>query len=121
MLSFWISALVSDQILNAVGVLIVACPCALGLATPMSIMVGMGRGAGMGVLIKDAESLEKLEKINTVVVDKTGTLTKGYPQINHVFSLSGFSQDQVLEIAYSLEKSSEHPLSRAILVAHGSF
>ncbi|MCB0392915.1 MAG: copper-translocating P-type ATPase [Bdellovibrionales bacterium] len=102
-------------ILNSVAVLIIACPCALGLATPMSIMVGTGKGATHGVLIKNAESLETLEKIDTLVVDKTGTLTVGKPQLSQVIVVEGFSEGQVLELAASLEKVSEHPLAGAII------
>ncbi len=102
-------------ILNAVAVLIIACPCALGLATPMSIMVGTGRGASSGVLIKDAEALEVLEKIDTLVVDKTGTLTLGQPTVSKVTPINGFTAEQVLAHAAALERSSEHPLSLAIV------
>ncbi|HEY0050547.1 MAG TPA: heavy metal translocating P-type ATPase, partial [Pyrinomonadaceae bacterium] len=99
----------------AVAVLIIACPCALGLATPMSIMVGTGRGAKAGVLVKKAEALEILEKINTIVVDKTGTLTEGKPRLQAVVSLSGSDENEILRFAASLEKSSEHPLAEAIV------
>jgi Cu+-exporting ATPase len=99
----------------AVSVLIIACPCALGLATPMSIMVGIGRGAQSGVLIKDAEALERLEKVDTLVVDKTGTLTEGKPRVVAVVSAPGFASDDVLCLAASLERSSEHPLAAAIV------
>ncbi len=102
-------------IVNAVAVLIIACPCALGLATPMSIMVGTGRGAHAGVLIKNAEALETLEKVDTLVVDKTGTLTEGKPRLVSVVAMPEFSEKQVLELAASLEKGSEHPLAAAIL------
>jgi P-type Cu+ transporter len=100
---------------NAVAVLIIACPCALGLATPMSIMVGTGKGATLGVLIKNAEALETMEKITTLVVDKTGTLTEGKPRLSEVRVLDGFSEASVLELVASLEKSSEHPLAAAIV------
>lgn len=100
---------------NAVAVLIIACPCALGLATPMSIMVGTGRGATQGVLIKNAEALERLEKITTLVVDKTGTLTVGKPQLAMVRAQPGFDEDEILQWTASLEKSSEHPLAEAIV------
>ena len=100
---------------NAVAVLIIACPCALGLATPMSIMVGTGKGATLGVLIKNAEALETMEKITTLVVDKTGTLTEGRPELSEVRVLDGFSEALVLELVASLEKSSEHPLAAAIV------
>ena len=99
----------------AVAVLIIACPCALGLATPMSIMVGVGRGAQLGVLIKNAEALERLEKIDTLVVDKTGTLTEGKPKVVAVEALGGASRDDILRFAAALERSSEHPLAAAIL------
>ncbi len=101
--------------INAVAVLIIACPCALGLATPMSIMVGTGKGALMGVLIKNAESLEILRKVDTLVVDKTGTLTEGSPQLVTVEVLRGFNEDEVLRLAASLERASEHPLAEAIV------
>ena len=101
----------------AVSVLIIACPCALGLATPMSIMVGVGRGAQSGVLIKDAEALERLEKVDTLVVDKTGTLTEGRPRVVAFRPASGFASDDVLRLAASLERSSEHPLAAAIVAA----
>ena len=101
----------------AVSVLIIACPCALGLATPMSIMVGVGRGAQAGVLIKNAESLERMEKIDTLVVDKTGTLTEGKPKVAAVVPLDGFDEAQVLRLAASVERGSEHPLAAAIVAA----
>ena len=104
-------------IVNAVAVLIIACPCALGLATPMSIMVGMGRGAAAGVLIKNAEALEKLEKVKTLIVDKTGTLTEGKPKIAEIFSLVERKEMEVLKIASSLEQYSEHPLAHSIIQA----
>ncbi|HEX5136389.1 MAG TPA: copper-translocating P-type ATPase [Planctomycetota bacterium] len=104
-------------LLNAVAVLIIACPCALGLATPMSIMVAAGRGATAGVLIRDAEALETLEKVDTLVIDKTGTLTEGKPRVASVAAAPGFEEDEVLKLAASLEKGSEHPLAAAI-VAH---
>ena len=102
-------------LVNAVAVLIIACPCALGLATPMSIMVGTGRGASAGVLIKNAEALEVLEKVNTVVVDKTGTLTEGKPKLVTVEVVPGASESEVLRLAASIEKASEHPLAAAIV------
>jgi Cu+-exporting ATPase len=101
----------------AVSVLIIACPCALGLATPMSIMVGVGRGAQSGVLIKNAEALELFEKVDTLVVDKTGTLTEGKPRVVAVHPAAGFGADDVLRRAASLERSSEHPLAAAIVAA----
>jgi Cu+-exporting ATPase len=104
-------------LLNAVAVLIIACPCALGLATPMSIMVGTGRGAMAGVLIKNAEALEVLEKIDTLVVDKTGTLTEGKPKVTSVVSASAVREEEILRLAASLERGSEHPLAAAIVGA----
>lgn len=102
-------------LIAAVSVLIIACPCALGLATPMSIMVGIGRGAQAGVLIRDAEALERLEKIDTVVIDKTGTLTEGKPQVTAIQPADGFDENQLLRLAAALERSSEHPLASAIV------
>ena len=102
-------------LVNAVAVLIIACPCALGLATPMSIMVGTGRGAAAGVLIRNAEALEVMEKIDTLVVDKTGTLTEGKPRLMTVVALSGQSESELLRLAASLERGSEHPLAAAIV------
>jgi Cu+-exporting ATPase len=102
---------------NAVAVLIIACPCALGLATPMSIMVGIGRGAKEGVLIKNAEVLETLEKVDTVVVDKTGTLTEGRPKLTEYLPAQSFSEEDLLRLAASVEQNSEHPLAHAIVVA----
>ena len=107
----------AHALVNAVAVLIIACPCALGLATPMAIMVGTGRGAHEGVLIRNAEALEVLEKVNTLVVDKTGTLTAGKPAVTKVLAAEGFREADVLRIAASLEKASEHPLAGAILSA----
>ena len=101
----------------AVSVLIIACPCALGLATPMSIMVGVGRSAQAGVLIKNAEALERMEKIDTLVIDKTGTLTEGKPKVVAVAPASGFDETQVLQLAASVERGSEHPLAAAIVAA----
>jgi Cu+-exporting ATPase len=105
----------AHALVNAVAVLIIACPCALGLATPMSIMVGTGRGAGEGILIRNAEALEIFEKVNTLVVDKTGTLTEGKPRLTAVIPARGFSEVQLLQSVASLEKASEHPLAAAIL------
>ncbi|UCB56062.1 MAG: heavy metal translocating P-type ATPase [Thiotrichales bacterium] len=102
-------------IVNAVAVLIIACPCALGLATPMSIMVGTGKGASMGVLVKNAEALEVMEKVNVLVVDKTGTLTEGKPRLVSVLSTPGFNDNEVIGLAASLERASEHPLAEAIV------
>jgi Cu+-exporting ATPase len=104
-------------VVAAVSVLIIACPCALGLATPMSIMVGVGKGASAGVLIKNAEALERFEKVDTLVVDKTGTLTEGKPRVTAVVPAAGFDESTVLSFGASLEKSSEHPLAAAILSA----
>ena len=104
----------AHALVNAVAVLIIACPCALGLATPMSIMVGTGRGARAGVLIRDAEALETLARVNTLVIDKTGTLTEGRPRLAEVLPLGGFGRDEVLALAASLERASEHPLASAI-------
>jgi Cu+-exporting ATPase len=102
-------------LIAAVTVLIIACPCALGLATPMSIMVGVGRGAQLGVLIKNAEALERMERIDTLVVDKTGTLTEGKPKVVAVVPLQPMDENEVLRIAASLERASEHPLANAIV------
>src|ERR1700704_6242451 len=101
----------------AVSVLIIACPCALGLATPMSIMVGVGRGAHAGVLIKNAEALERMEKIDTLVVDKTGTLTEGKPKVVAIVPAAGFQEADILRLAASVELASEHPLADAIVRA----
>ncbi len=101
----------------AVAVLIIACPCALGLATPMSIMVGVGRGAEAGVLIKNAEALEQMERVDTLVVDKTGTLTEGKPAVTAIRPAAGFDQDELLRLAASVERASEHPLAAAIVAA----
>ncbi len=102
-------------LVNSVAVLIIACPCALGLATPMSIMVGTGRGAQLGVLLKDAEALEMFEKVDTIVVDKTGTLTEGKPKLLSLEAFSPFQEDEILTLAASLERASEHPLAQAIV------
>jgi Cu+-exporting ATPase len=104
-------------IVNAVSVLIIACPCALGLATPMSVMVGIGRGATEGVLIKNAEALEIQEKVNTLVVDKTGTLTEGKPRLSEVVTVGDADRKEILRLAASLERASEHPLAAAIVAA----
>ena len=102
-------------LVNAVAVLIVACPCALGLATPMSIMVGTGRGARAGVLVRNAEALELMEKVDTLVVDKTGTLTEGKPRLVGVAATGGVDENELLRLAASLERGSEHPLAAAIV------
>ncbi len=107
----------AHALINAVAVLIIACPCALGLATPMAIMVGTGRAAHEGVLVRNAEALETLEKVDTLVVDKTGTLTEGKPKVVAVTAAAGFEETRILEIAASLERSSEHPLAAAVLTA----
>jgi len=104
-------------VVAAVSVLIIACPCALGLATPMSIMVGVGRGAQSGVLIRNAEALERMQAVDTLVVDKTGTLTEGKPTVTAVVPAAGFDETQVLKLAASLERGSEHPLAAAIVAA----
>jgi Cu+-exporting ATPase len=109
----------AHALVNAVAVLIVACPCALGLATPMSIMVGVGRGATSGILIKDAAALETLRKVDTLVIDKTGTLTEGRPRVVTVIAADGFSETDVLRLAASVERGSEHPLAAAIVSAAG--
>ncbi len=105
----------SYALITAVAVLIIACPCALGLATPMSIMVGVGKGAQHGVLIRDAEALERMEKVDTLVLDKTGTLTEGRPKVVHIEPANGFSNDEVLRNLASVERASEHPLALAIV------
>jgi len=106
----------SYALITSVAVLIIACPCALGLATPMSIMVGVGKGAQHGVLIRDASALEKMEKVDTLVVDKTGTLTEGRPKVVHIEPASGFTADDVLQKLASVERASEHPLAMAIVM-----
>jgi Cu+-exporting ATPase len=107
----------AHALVNAVAVLIIACPCALGLATPMAIMVGTGRGAGEGILIRNAQALEILEKVNTLVIDKTGTLTVGKPILTELATADGFDEANLLQLTASLEKASEHPLAAAILAA----
>jgi Cu+-exporting ATPase len=119
-ISWWIwgpEPRLSFGLIAAVSVLIIACPCALGLATPMAIMVGVGRGAQSGVLIKNAEALERFEKINTLVVDKTGTLTEGKPRVTAVIATGGTAENELLRISASLERGSEHPLAAAIVAA----
>jgi P-type Cu+ transporter len=108
---------VAFGLIAAVAVLIIACPCALGLATPMSIMVGVGRGAQAGVLIKNAEALERMERVDTIVVDKTGTLTEGKPKVVAIRLAEGHTETEVLRLAAGLERASEHPLARAIVAA----
>jgi P-type Cu+ transporter len=107
----------AHALVAAVSVLIIACPCALGLATPMSIMVGVGKGAQLGLLVKNAEALERLEKIDTIVVDKTGTLTEGKPKLTHILPAEGFNERDLLVTAASLERASEHPIGVAIVAA----
>lgn len=107
----------TTALLNAVAVLIIACPCAMGLATPMSIMVGVGRGAKSGVLIRNAEALEVLEKVDTLVIDKTGTLTEGKPALAEIVAMNGTSEDEILRLAASVERGSEHPLAAALVHA----
>ncbi len=107
----------SFALVAAVAVLIIACPCALGLATPMSIMVGVGRGAQAGVLIKNAEALERMERVDTLVVDKTGTLTEGKPAVTAIVPAAGFQEAEILRLAASVERASEHPLALAIIEA----
>ena len=108
---------IAHALVAAVAVLIIACPCALGLATPMSIMVGVGRGARDGVLFKDAEALETLRNIDVLIVDKTGTLTRGRPELTRLIARGSFEADEVLGLAASVERQSEHPLARALLDA----
>jgi len=105
----------AHALINAVAVLIIACPCALGLATPMSIMVAMGKGAASGVLFKNAEAIEFMRKVDTLVVDKTGTLTEGKPKLVSVQPVPGFDETRLLRLAASLERASEHPLAGAIV------
>lgn len=107
----------SYGLIAAVSVLIIACPCALGLATPMSIMVGIGQGAKIGILIKNAEALENMEKVQILVVDKTGTLTEGHPKLTRIITSEGFQEDEVLALAAAVESNSEHPLANAIVKA----
>ncbi|MGH7330483.1 MAG: heavy metal translocating P-type ATPase, partial [Polyangiaceae bacterium] len=107
----------SHALLNAVAVLIIACPCALGLATPMAIMVGTGRGALSGILVKNAEAVEILEKVDTIVVDKTGTLTEGKPRVMSVVAAPGFDESQIVRLAAAIERASEHQLAAAIVAA----
>ena len=102
-------------LVTAVAVLIIACPCALGLATPLSIMVGTGKGAEQGILIRSAEALETAHKLDTIVLDKTGTITKGKPALTDVVALVGFDEDDLLRLVASAERSSEHPLAQAIV------
>jgi Cu+-exporting ATPase len=107
----------TTAVVNAVAVLIIACPCALGLATPMSIMVGVGRGAHAGVLIKNAEAIERLEKVTSIVVDKTGTLTEGKPRLVEVHALAGLDENELVALAAAVEQASEHPIGAAVVAA----
>ena len=107
----------AHALVNAVAVLIVACPCALGLATPMAVMVGTGRGAHAGILIRNAEALEAFGRVDTLIIDKTGTLTEGKPRLSSVFSVSQYGESELLQIVASLERASEHPLARSIVEA----
>ena len=111
----WLTVGLSHALVNSVAVLIIACPCALGLATPMAIMVGVGRGALAGVLIRNADAIDRLEKVTTIVVDKTGTLTEGHPRLVECMAASGFEETEVLRLAASVEQLSEHPLASAIV------
>ena len=121
MITFAVWALVGPEprlvyaIVNAVAVLIIACPCALGLATPMSVMVAVGKGATAGVLFRNAEAIEVLRNVNTLVVDKTGTLTRGKPELTSVVTVNGFDENELLRLAASVERASEHPLAAAII------
>ena len=97
------------------GVLVIACPCALGLATPTAIIVGVGKGAGLGILIKDAATLQKLRTVQTIILDKTGTITKGKPELASVQAASGFTETEVVGILAALENKSEHPIAQAVV------
>ena len=119
-IAFGPSPSLSYAIVNSVAVLIIACPCALGLATPMSVMVGIGRGASEGVLIRSAESLERMEKVDALVVDKTGTLTEGKPKLVSIIPSQGFEETELLRLAAALERGSEHPLAAAVATAASS-
>ncbi|MEJ7604795.1 MAG: HAD-IC family P-type ATPase [Bryobacteraceae bacterium] len=105
----------AHALVNAVAVLIIACPCALGLATPMSIMVGTGRGAQAGVLVRNAEALEVMEKVDILVVDKTGTLTEGKPKLTTLVAANGYDEATLLRLSAAVEQASEHPLAAASL------
>ncbi len=107
----------ANALVNAVAVLIIACPCALGLATPMAIMVGTGRGARAGILIRNAEALETLQKVDTLALDKTGTLTQGKPELMSVIAVGGETEERVVRLVASLERGSEHPLASAVVEA----
>ncbi len=114
-ITWWLTDEFVAALINAVAVLVIACPCALGLATPTAIMVGTGRGAQIGVLVKNAAALEHAEKIQTLIVDKTGTLTEGKPEVTNIIPVNSISAQELLQIAASLEQGSEHPLARAVL------
>ena len=114
-INWWLTSDFVSALINAVAVLVIACPCALGLATPTAIMVGTGRGAQVGVLVKNAAALENAEKIQTIIVDKTGTLTEGRPEVTDIVPIASINTQDFLQIAASLEQGSEHPLARAIL------
>ena len=113
--AFGFSKALSYGLMSFVGILVIACPCALGLATPTAIIVGVGKGARSGILIKDAATLEKLHQVDTIVMDKTGTITKGKPEVVQFTNMSKLSDDEVISIAYALERKSEHPLASAVL------
>src|SRR5439155_8824309 len=115
--ALWLYFHANHALIYAVAVLIIACPCALGLATPMAVVVGTGRGAESGVLFKNAEALERLHQADTLVVDKTGTLTEGKLKLTAIQPLHGFSEDELLRLAASTERGSEHPLAAAIVTA----
>jgi len=114
-INWWLTSDFVSALINAVAVLVIACPCALGLATPTAIMVGTGRGAQVGVLVKNAAALENAEKIQTIIVDKTGTLTEGRPEVTDIVPIASLNTRDFLQIAASLEQGSEHPLARAVL------
>ena len=114
-INWWLTSDFVSALINAVAVLVIACPCALGLATPTAIMVGTGRGAQVGVLVKNAAALENAEKIQTIIVDKTGTLTEGRPEVTDIVPIASINTQDLLQIAASLEQGSEHPLARAVL------
>lgn len=114
--AFGFSTALSFGLLSFVGVLVIACPCALGLATPTAIIVGVGRGAQQGILIRNAQALEKLSQVNTIVLDKTGTITKGKPEVTDIVSLdTAWTEADILRLSASIEKLSEHPLANAVV------
>ena len=108
---------ITFMLVTAVSVLIIACPCALGLATPLAVMVGVGKAAEWGILIRHGEALQKTQRLTTIVLDKTGTVTLGKPRVTHLFSLAPWSDTELLQFAASIERGSEHPLAEAILLA----